>query len=362
MSTRARLAEVARKRAAYQPVGLTLASEPGVYANRNAIIVEIGRIRPNPRNPRTSFPAEALEELAESIREHGLYNPLTVRREGEHYVIVAGDRRYRAALQVGLTELPCIVVDITADEAYVASLIENLQREDLQPHEEAEALGYLVNERGMGVREVARLIHKSVFFVSTKVRVAQDPELLAAVRAGLPMTAAQQLVAVREPERRQEIIARFLRGEVKVHTLPRLLRPEASSTPRRPDESAPADERPAEPPEPQDGRSSTEEERVEPAPGASAAPGVLYEITPPPPAAPAPPPAIAPVPEPPAAESPAAERLARLVAEFAAHSQRLRAQVERALAEGGALAPAERERLGAELDAWRALLRRLPAG
>jgi ParB family chromosome partitioning protein len=355
VSTRSRLAQVAQKRAAYQPVGLTLASEPGVYANRNAVIVEIARIRPNPRNPRTAFPAEALEELAQSIRANGLYNPITVRRDGDHYTIVAGERRYRAALQIGLSELPCIVVDISDDDAYVASLIENLQREDLQPYEEAEALGLLVNERGMGVREVGRLIHKSVFYVSTKVRVAQDPELLQAVKAGLPMTAAQQLVAVREPERRKEIIERFQRGEVKVHHLQRLLRP-------------------VEPPR------ATREQQSTRAPEEAA---VLYEIAVQPSAAPitawGPPDAPHAEPSHPAASGAVdaaaepvtwlerraedAQRSAHaalegLVARFTSESARVRAELERALGAGALLAPAHRERLTAELAAWQALLAR----
>lgn len=239
MSKLDRLAELSRRRAAYQPVGLSVAAEPGVYSNAQALMVSVARIRPNPRNPRKTFSAEALDELADSIRAKGILNPITVRRSGDHYVIVAGDRRYRAALQVGLEAVPCIVRDLTEDDAYVESLIENLQREDLAPEEEAAALQYLVVERGLGVREIARLIHKSPAYVSTKVRVAQDPELVEAVRGGLPISAAERLLAVDDPERRRAIIAGFQRGEYKTQDLPRLLRPRPP-TPLRPAPPEPA--------------------------------------------------------------------------------------------------------------------------
>ena len=95
-------------------------------------------IRPNPRQPRKVFREEALEELAESIRQHGILQPLSVRRVGTYYELIAGERRLRAAGLAGLTEIPCIVMNMDQRESGMAAMIENLQRQDLDFIEEAQ--------------------------------------------------------------------------------------------------------------------------------------------------------------------------------------------------------------------------------
>jgi len=118
-------------------------SEEGVGHLVEAKLIAVERIRPNPNQPRQSFVDATLAELADSIRARGVLQPIRVRRDGDGFQIVAGERRFRAAQLAGLRELPAVVVEQDEDQAYVDSLIENIQREDLNPIDRAEALKQL---------------------------------------------------------------------------------------------------------------------------------------------------------------------------------------------------------------------------
>ncbi len=102
------------------------------------------RIRPNPSQPRRRFDQAALEELAASIAQHGLLQPLAVRRQGEVYELIAGERRLRAARIAGLTEIPCLLLELDGEGSALAALVENLQRKDLDCWEEAEGIARLM--------------------------------------------------------------------------------------------------------------------------------------------------------------------------------------------------------------------------
>ena len=106
-------------------------------------------IRPNPAQPRKIFREEALSELAESIRQHGILQPLSVRRVGTNYELIAGERRLRAAQLVGLTEIPCIIMNMDEKESGMAAMVENLQRQDLDFIEEAWGISYLMENWSM---------------------------------------------------------------------------------------------------------------------------------------------------------------------------------------------------------------------
>lgn len=134
-------------------------SEEGVGQLGEAKVIALGRIVPNPAQPRRAFDDATLRELADSIRARGVLQPIRVRRHGDGYQIVAGERRYRAAQLAGLQELPAVVVDRDDDGAYVDALIENIQREDLNPIDRAEALKRLrVNLGLQSWEEVGRLL------------------------------------------------------------------------------------------------------------------------------------------------------------------------------------------------------------
>jgi len=129
----------------------------------------ISKIQPNAEQPRKSFDEARLAELAESIRQHGIIEPIVVKKEGEIYRIVAGERRFRAAQMLGLTQVPVTIYK--GDEAYQVSLIENLQREDLNPIEVAEAYEELMKRFGYKQDELAKKVGKSRSEVSNCIRL-----------------------------------------------------------------------------------------------------------------------------------------------------------------------------------------------
>lgn len=133
--------------------------------------VPIDQIDPNPRQPRRDFDVEALTGLAQSIKEHGIVQPLVVRRSGERYELVAGERRLRAAEMAGLTEVPVIVGDYDDRKAMEMSLIENLQREDLNPIEEALALRQLRDDFGLTQDELSLRLGKSRPAIANSLRL-----------------------------------------------------------------------------------------------------------------------------------------------------------------------------------------------
>ena len=142
-------------------------------------------IRPNPAQPRKVFREEPLEELAQSIRRHGILQPLSVRRVGAAYELVAGERRLRAAIQAGLSEVPCIVMTMDDRESGLTALVENLQRQDLDFIEEARGLSSLMTQWSMSQEQVARIIGKSQSSVANKLRLLRHSgPVLDALRAG----------------------------------------------------------------------------------------------------------------------------------------------------------------------------------
>jgi ParB family transcriptional regulator, chromosome partitioning protein len=136
-------------------------------------LLPLGRIRPNPEQPRKYFDPATLAELAASIRERGLLQPVIVRREeGGDYLLLAGERRYRASRLAGLEAIPALVRD---DDPAAVALLENLQREDLTPLEAAFAISALIEEKGLTHQDVAGLIHKSRPYVSNTLALTRLP-------------------------------------------------------------------------------------------------------------------------------------------------------------------------------------------
>ena len=141
-------------------------------------------IRPNPAQPRKVFRQEPLGELAESIRQHGILQPLSVRRSGMGYELIAGERRLRAAQLAGLSEIPCIVMNMDEKESGMAAMIENLQRQDLHFIEEAQGISALMAQWGMSQEQLARILGKSQSAVANKLRLLRhSPEVLSALAA-----------------------------------------------------------------------------------------------------------------------------------------------------------------------------------
>lgn len=131
---------------------------------------------PNPKQPRLRFGDESLDELAASIRENGIVQPIVVRSRGERYEIVAGERRWRAAQKAGLTQVPIVVMDVPDDKMLELALLENIQREDLNPIEEARAYRLLTDEQGLRQEDLARRLGKARSTITNSLRLLQLPD------------------------------------------------------------------------------------------------------------------------------------------------------------------------------------------
>lgn len=147
------------------------------------VFLPVNSIRPNPAQPREIFREETLSELAESIRRHGILQPLSVRRMGTGYELIAGERRLRAGILAGLTEVPCILMKMDDREAGLTALVENLQRQDLDFIEEARGIQKLLEQWNMSQEQAARLLGKSQSAVANKLRLLRhEPNVLTAIR------------------------------------------------------------------------------------------------------------------------------------------------------------------------------------
>src|SRR5437867_611779 len=152
----------------------------GADAASSELAVPIHEIVPNPEQPRRHFDDEALGLLADSIRRHGLLQPLVARRIAGRYELIAGERRLRAALRAGLERVPVIVREARAEDRLELALIENVQRENLTPLEEAEAYRHLIDERGLTQDELAERVGKSRPAITNTLRLLGLPDAVKA--------------------------------------------------------------------------------------------------------------------------------------------------------------------------------------
>ena len=175
--------------------------------------IEIGRIRSNPNQPRVQFKEEAIDELADSIAERGVLQPILVRPHDDGFEIVAGERRWRAAQRARLHTIPALVREIDDSTAAEIALIENVQREDLNAIEEAEGFRQLIVRHGHTQDNVAKLVHKSRSHVANLLRLLDLPELVrqSLVRGDISMGHARAVAAAPDPEElTKEVIAKGL--------------------------------------------------------------------------------------------------------------------------------------------------------
>ena len=175
-------------------------------------------IRPNPNQPRKIFQPEALDELAESIRQHGILQPLSVRRAGDGYELIAGERRLRAAQQAGITDIPCIIMRMDDKESGMAALVENLQRQDLDFIEEAAGIARLIRDWSMSQEQAAKLLGKSQSAIANKLRILKHSEtVLNALReADLSERHARALLKLKTQEEKLSAIGEIRRQAMSV--------------------------------------------------------------------------------------------------------------------------------------------------
>jgi len=170
--------------------------------------VDIARIRPNPNQPRVQFDEEALDELADSIRERGVLQPILLRPEGEDYLIIAGERRWRAAQRARLHSIPAIVREIDESTTAELALIENIQRLDLNPLEEAEGYRQLIQRHGHTQDDIGRIVHKSRSHVANLLRLLDLPEFVrqSLLKGDISMGHARAVATAEDPDELARII------------------------------------------------------------------------------------------------------------------------------------------------------------
>ncbi len=175
-------------------------------------------IRPNPSQPRKVFRQEPLEELADSIRRHGILQPLSVRRVEGGYELIAGERRLRAGQMAGLTEIPCILMTMDDRESGMAALVENLQRQDLDFIEEARGISLLMEQWSMSQEQAARVLGKSQSAIANKLRLLRHsfPVLQAIREAELTERHARALLKIPTENEKLQAIAVISRNAMSV--------------------------------------------------------------------------------------------------------------------------------------------------
>jgi ParB family chromosome partitioning protein len=206
----------------------------------------IEEIRPNRNQPRKSFANDKLEELAASIREKGIIQPLVVLRKSDHYELIAGERRWRAAQKAGLREVPVVIQDVSEDTALEMALIENIQREDLNAVEEAEAYHALLERFSLSQEELAKRVGKDRSTVANSLRllklpaeikrdVAEDRLTMGHARALLPLDTPEQMKEARNTIMQRKLTVRATEALVRNMKENRVVKPQKKPDPQQVD-------------------------------------------------------------------------------------------------------------------------------
>lgn len=199
------------------------------------IKLKINEVEPNRNQPRQKFDEEALQELAESIRQFGVLQPLIVQKRKDYYEIIAGERRWRAAKLAGLKEVPVVIRDMSEQEIMEISLIENIQRENLNPIEEAAAYKKLLEEFGLKQEEVAERVAKSRTAVTNSMRLLKlDERVQQMVIDGMLTTGhARALLAIEDPEVQFQTAVRVYNEKMSVRDVEKLVKNQDRKTPEK---------------------------------------------------------------------------------------------------------------------------------
>jgi ParB/RepB/Spo0J family partition protein len=201
------------------PAIVSLLSSDNVGRSTGVRHVPVERIVPNPDQPRMVFDEEALHELAASIREHGVLQPILVRPLGENrFQLIAGERRWRATREAGIATIPALVEEIDDDTALEIAIIENLQREDLNPLEEATMYDRMIRDHGYSIRKLAEKLGKDKGYLENRLRLADAPEEireLVSLRKDT-LSHAYELLKVDDPKKRRKLASQVASGELSL--------------------------------------------------------------------------------------------------------------------------------------------------
>lgn len=189
-------------------------------------IVKINEVEPNKNQPRRTFDEDALLELAESIKQHGVIQPLIVKKRDKYYEIIAGERRWRAAKMAGLKEIPVVIKDLSDQEIMEVALIENIQREDLNPIEEAQAYQRLIKEYNYKQDELAERVSKSRVAVTNSMRLLKLDERVQKMIIDDMISAghARALLAITDSEKQYTIAMKVFDEKLSVRETEKLIK------------------------------------------------------------------------------------------------------------------------------------------
>jgi ParB/RepB/Spo0J family partition protein len=201
------------------PAIVSLLSPETTHRSTGVKVIPVDRIESNPEQPRLAFDETTLEELAASIREHGVLQPILVRPIGEnHFQLIAGERRWRASRIAGMTSIPALVEDIDDDTALEISIIENLQREDISPLDEAAMYDRMIRDHGYSIRKLADKLGKDKGYLENRLRLADAPpevrELVSLRKDTL--SHAYELMKVSDPRKRRKLADQVARNELSL--------------------------------------------------------------------------------------------------------------------------------------------------
>ena len=201
------------------PAIVSLLSPETTHRSTGVKVIPVDRIESNPEQPRLAFDETTLEELAASIREHGVLQPILVRPIGEnHFQLIAGERRWRASRIAGMASIPALVEDIDDDTALEISIIENLQREDISPLDEAAMYDRMIRDHGYSIRKLADKLGKDKGYLENRLRLADAPpevrELVSLRKDTL--SHAYELMKVSDPRKRKRLADQVARNELSL--------------------------------------------------------------------------------------------------------------------------------------------------
>jgi len=210
--------------------------EPAPNPIEGLVYVDIDLIDPSPFQPRTRFREEALEELSRSLRASGIVQPVVVRKLGNRYQLIAGERRWRAAQRAAMSRVPAVVRDVRDEIALEMTLVENLQREDLNPIEQARAFQRLMDEFHLTQEEVAERTAKDRATIANSIRLLRLEEPIQALLEEGRLTAGhgRALLAILEGQERIELARKIARGGMTVRQVERLAARSGRPKPERP--------------------------------------------------------------------------------------------------------------------------------
>lgn len=189
------------------------------------VFLDINDIKPNSKQPRKSFDEEKIEELARSIEVHGILQPIMVRPLKEGYEIVAGERRWRAARKASLKKVPCLIRELDEEQNMLFAIIENMQREDLNPMEEAEALNQMISTYGLTQEEVSKSIGKSRPYITNALRLLKLPMHVQnmVTEGALTSGHARAIAGIKDEKKQLEIANHAVRSGISVREIETLI-------------------------------------------------------------------------------------------------------------------------------------------